>query len=45
MSKHCKMNADDESAELHSNESAKHRSLAADHRKKARRHGFYEGDY
>jgi hypothetical protein len=45
MSKFFKMNADEESAELHSNESEKHRSLAADHRKKARRHGHYDGEY
>jgi hypothetical protein len=45
MSKYFKMNADDESAELHSNECEKHRSLAADHRKKARRHGHYDGQY
>lgn len=45
MSKHCKMNADDESAERHGNESEKHRQLAADHRKKARRHGHYDGEY
>jgi len=45
MAKYFKMNADEESAELHGNESAKHRELAVDHKKKARRHGYYEGEY
>jgi len=45
MSKFFKMNADEESSELHGNECEKHRSLAADHRKKARRHGHYDGEY
>lgn len=45
MSKFFKMNADEESAELHGNESKKHRELAADHRKKARRHGHFDGEY
>lgn len=45
MAKYFKSNADEESAELHSNESAKHRALSIDHKKKARRHGYYEGEY
>lgn len=35
-----KDNGDDESAELHSNESGKFRHISNDHTKKARRHGF-----
>lgn len=40
-----KDNGDDESAELHANESGKFRHLSHHHRKIARRHGFYEGGY
>jgi hypothetical protein len=45
MAKYFKMNADEESAELHSHQSAKHRELSVDHKKKARRHGYFDGEY
>jgi hypothetical protein len=45
MSKFGRDNSDDESAELHANESGKFRHLSHHHRKIARRHGYFESGY
>lgn len=45
MSKYWKDQGNEESAELHSKHAEKFHALCADHKKKARRHGLYDGEY